>query len=114
MVLGCCPQSICTAGSFVQWGPHLSSSACEQSAVLCIALGHAQATFPGRLGLSPLPPTSVLICAHVHTHRLAISSSPSSPATTLASHHWYWCQYSEGQDADCPVLDLHVLSFDVF
>lgn len=66
----------------------------------------------------PVPPT---VCSWVHTHthahihKLVISFlSPLSPANTLASRHWYWCQYSEGRVADCPVSDLHVLSFDVF
>lgn len=58
------PQSIHTAGGFVQWGPcSLSSGACEQRAALCTALGHAQANFPGHLApCLPSPPTHW--CAH--------------------------------------------------
>lgn len=111
-------QSIHSAGCFVQWGPR-SLSFGPVSRVLPYAQLSAMLRPPSLVSWLPfslpLPHTGVLMGAHMRTHRLAISlPSPSSLANTLASCHWYWCQYSEEQDADCPVLDLHVLSFDVF
>lgn len=119
------PQSIGAAKGSVQGGPRSPSSwACQQSAS-CVQLS-AMLRLPAPAAWipasPPLPPTVCswmhtchCACTHIQAHRLAVSpSSPSPPANALASRHWYRCQSSEGRDADCPVLDLHVLSFDVF
>lgn len=112
-----CSQGLCPRGprSPSSWACQQSASCVQLSAML--RLPAPAAWIPAS---PPLPPTvcswmHTYHCAHTHAHRLAVAlPSPSPPANALASCHRYRCQSSEGRDADCPVLDLHVLSFDVF